>query len=72
VRLANGKIVEHWNCVDRLGLLVQLGALPQMAEASAQVEFGHPLDRWWQNSVFCERYRAFMRVVDLSRLSRVK
>ena len=35
VRVANGKIVEHWNCVDRLGLLAQLGALPQPAEASA-------------------------------------
>ena len=28
VRVANGRIVEHWNCVDRLGLLAQLGALP--------------------------------------------
>ena len=36
VRVANGKIVEHWNCVDRLGLLAQLGALPQPAEASAR------------------------------------
>ena len=36
VRVAGGKIVEHWNCVDRLGLLAQLGALPQLAEASAQ------------------------------------
>ena len=35
VRVANGKIVEHWNCVDRLGLLAQLGALPPLAEASA-------------------------------------
>lgn len=35
VRVAGGKIVEHWNCVDRLGLLAQLGALPQLAEASA-------------------------------------
>jgi predicted ester cyclase len=31
VRVANGKIVEHWNCVDRLGLLVQLGVVPQLA-----------------------------------------
>jgi hypothetical protein len=30
VRLANGQIVEHWNCVDRLGLLAQLGALPEV------------------------------------------
>ena len=35
VRVADGKIVEHWNCVDRLGLLAQLGALPQPAEATA-------------------------------------
>ena len=28
VRVADGRIAEHWNCVDRLGLLAQLGALP--------------------------------------------
>jgi predicted ester cyclase len=28
VRVANGQIVEHWNIVDQLGLLQQLGALP--------------------------------------------
>jgi predicted ester cyclase len=28
VRVADGRIVEHWNIVDRLGLLTQLGALP--------------------------------------------
>ena len=28
VRLDGGRIVEHWNVVDRLGLLAQLGALP--------------------------------------------
>jgi steroid delta-isomerase-like uncharacterized protein len=27
VRIAGGQIVEHWNVVDRLGLLQQLGAL---------------------------------------------
>jgi predicted ester cyclase len=27
VRVADGRIVEHWNCVDRLGLLAQLGAV---------------------------------------------
>jgi predicted ester cyclase len=27
VRIANGQIVEHWNVVDQLGLLRQLGAL---------------------------------------------
>jgi predicted ester cyclase len=29
VRVRDGRIVEHWNCVDRLGLLAQLGAAPQ-------------------------------------------
>ena len=29
VRVSNDQIVEHWNCVDRLGLLAQLGAAPQ-------------------------------------------
>jgi predicted ester cyclase len=28
VRVRDDQIVEHWNCVDRLGLLAQLGALP--------------------------------------------
>ena len=28
VRIAEGRIVEHWNVVDQLGLLRQLGALP--------------------------------------------
>jgi predicted ester cyclase len=28
VRVKDGRIVEHWNVVDRLGLLTQLGALP--------------------------------------------
>jgi predicted ester cyclase len=28
VRVQDGRIVEHWNCVDRVGLLAQLGALP--------------------------------------------
>lgn len=31
VRVVDGRIVEHWNCVDRLGLLAQLGALPGSA-----------------------------------------
>jgi hypothetical protein len=31
VRVQDGRIVEHWNCVDRLGLLAQLGALPVSA-----------------------------------------
>jgi predicted ester cyclase len=33
VRVADGRIVEHWNCVDRLGLMAQLGALPVPAAA---------------------------------------
>jgi steroid delta-isomerase-like uncharacterized protein len=28
VRLEDGKLVEHWNVVDQLGLLRQIGALP--------------------------------------------
>jgi predicted ester cyclase len=35
VRVEDGRIVEHCNCVDRLGLLAQLGALPGAAEAVA-------------------------------------
>jgi predicted ester cyclase len=31
VRVQDGQIVEHWNCVDSLGLLAQLGALPAPA-----------------------------------------
>lgn len=27
VRFEDGQVVEHWNCVDRLGLLIQLGAV---------------------------------------------
>jgi predicted ester cyclase len=29
VRIRDGRIAEHWNVVDRLGLLAQLGALPE-------------------------------------------
>src|SRR5438309_11279825 len=29
VRIEDGRVVEHWNSVDRLGLLAQLGALPE-------------------------------------------
>jgi predicted ester cyclase len=35
VRVADDRIVEHWNCVDRLGLLAQLGALPDPSTAPA-------------------------------------
>ena len=35
VRVADGQIVEHWGVVDRLGLLQQLGAIPQPEAATA-------------------------------------
>jgi len=28
LRIAGGKIVEHWNVVDRLGMMQQLGVVP--------------------------------------------
>jgi predicted ester cyclase len=31
VRIEGGQIVEHWNVVDRLALLQQLGAAPEPA-----------------------------------------
>jgi predicted ester cyclase len=33
VRLEHGRIVEHWNVVDRLGLMQQLGVLPEPSAA---------------------------------------
>jgi steroid delta-isomerase-like uncharacterized protein len=33
LRLVDGKIVEHWNVVDLLGLMVQLGVMPAAVEA---------------------------------------
>jgi hypothetical protein len=33
VRVVNGKIAEHWNVVDQLGLLQQLGAIPPPEQA---------------------------------------
>jgi predicted ester cyclase len=35
VRIADGRIVEHWNCVDRLGLMMQLGAIPAPSTSSS-------------------------------------
>jgi predicted ester cyclase len=34
VRIRDDRIAEHWNVVDRLGLLAQLGALPSVASAA--------------------------------------
>ena len=31
VRVVNGQIAEHWNVVDQLGLMQQLGVVPQPA-----------------------------------------
>lgn len=33
VRVADGRIIEQWNCVDRLGLLAQLGAVHEMSSS---------------------------------------
>ena len=35
-RFAGGKVVEDWSSSDMLGLLQQLGAIPQMAQGRAQ------------------------------------
>jgi predicted ester cyclase len=35
VRFANGKGVEHWGAIDRLGMLEQLGAIPSPQGARA-------------------------------------
>ncbi len=32
VRIANGKAVEHWGIEDSLGMMQQLGAVPEMAQ----------------------------------------
>ena len=42
VRVKDGRIVEHWNCVDRLGLLVQLGALSVPARRGRARRRAHP------------------------------
>ena len=36
VRVAGDQIVEHWGLVDRLGVLAQLGAVPEAPAAAAQ------------------------------------
>jgi hypothetical protein len=35
VRVADTKIGELWNCVDRFGLLAQRGAIPEMSTPPA-------------------------------------
>jgi steroid delta-isomerase-like uncharacterized protein len=35
VRLADGKLVEHWIEADNLGMLQQLGAIPMLGQPSA-------------------------------------
>lgn len=35
LRVANGKIVESWNCWDTLGMLQQLGVVPQLGAKAA-------------------------------------
>jgi len=32
MRLRDGKIVEHWNCIDQLSFMQQLGAIPPMQQ----------------------------------------
>jgi steroid delta-isomerase-like uncharacterized protein len=34
-RIADGKIVESWNCFDALGMMQQLGAIPEAQPAGA-------------------------------------
>ena len=36
VRVVDGRVVEHWNAVDNLGLLQQLGLLPPPGQATGQ------------------------------------
>ena len=34
-RIANGKIAESWSCFDALGMMQQLGAVPEAQPTSA-------------------------------------
>ncbi|HYV45298.1 MAG TPA: ester cyclase, partial [Myxococcaceae bacterium] len=38
-RLMSGKVVEHWDAVDRLGLLQQIGVVPKLSEWQASPGF---------------------------------
>jgi hypothetical protein len=35
VRIAGGKIVEHWSMGDNLGMMQQLGVIPQPGDTEA-------------------------------------
>jgi predicted ester cyclase len=35
VRVRDGKMVEHWNVVDAMGLMQQLGAVPAPASSAS-------------------------------------
>jgi steroid delta-isomerase-like uncharacterized protein len=36
MRLRDGKIVEHWNCIDQLSFMQQLGVIPAPAQEATQ------------------------------------
>lgn len=38
-RIVNGRVVEHWDSVDRLGLLQQLGVVPKLPEWTSSPGF---------------------------------
>ena len=46
VRMADGKIVEHWGVPDQLGMLMQLDLLPRREPAPA----GHPTGAYSQGA----------------------
>jgi ketosteroid isomerase-like protein len=46
VRMADGKIVEHWGVPDQLGMLMQLDLLPRREPAPA----GHPTGAYSQRA----------------------
>ncbi len=39
LRLRDGKIIEHWRCMDQLTFLQQLGAIPALGEATTSAVF---------------------------------
>ncbi len=42
VRVVEGQVVEHWNAVDNLGLLQQLGVIPAPGQAPIGADQGTP------------------------------